>query len=801
MTNDRQIKISTAGSRKAVKWQTTIMHWSEFVARLATPIRGAETLAEYLRLPKSRQDELKDVGGFVGGALINGLRRAHTVASRDLITLDLDNIPPGETDSVLAKIDALGCAFTVYSTRKHEPYKPRLRVIAPLDRACTSDEYEPIARKLAEFIGIEMCDPSTFEASRLMYWPSCCSDSLYIHTVADKPMLSADGVLALYPDWRDVTCWPQVPGVDVQAQRLAAKQADPEAKRGIVGAFCRTYDVYRVMDVVLPGRYEKSELAPNRYSYMTGSTTGGAVVYSDGKYIFSHHATDPAAGRLCNAFDLMRYHLYGSMDDDVKQDTPINKMPSYIAACKYAVADPEVASLLNRDKYESATADFSVAEVAPEKTDTDWMKTLKLHPQTGVIDKTVDNILIILSHDPLLKDKLAFDEFANRPLAMGALPWNQHEARRAWSDTDDAGMRHYLEKVYGITGKDRIQDALDLEMHRRAFNELRDYLTGLEWDGVHRLDTLLIDYLGASDTRYNRAVIRKALTAAVARVMHPGCKFDIMTIITGPQGIGKSTLLRTLGRKWFSDSLCAFEGKEAYELLRGAWIIEVGELNAMTRSELNDVKQFLSKQEDSYREAYGRRAAVFSRTCVFFGTTNASEFLSDSTGERRFWPVDSAQQPKSKDVFTQLPQEVDMVWAEAMIAWRNGESLILAGEEEAESKRQQEQHRVSNAKEGLVREFLDREVPLDWESRTLDLRRIYWASGSSEDQATRPRDRICAAELWCELFNGDIKYMRRTDSNELVSILSGIEGWQRGGHVVRCGPYGIQKGFTRKSES
>jgi predicted P-loop ATPase len=182
---------------------------------------------------------------------------------------------------------------------------------------------------------------------------------------------------------------------------------------------------------------------------------------------------------------------------------------------------------------------------------------------------------------------------------------------------------------------------------------------------------------------------------------------------------------------------------------------------------------------------------------VFFGTTNASEFLTDNTGERRFWPVDTGKQPKAKDVFEQLPLEVDQIWAEAFAAWRAGERLILTGADELESRKQQEAHRVSNAKEGLIREFLERPVPLEWSRKTVDERRMYWAD-PVKTVDTEERDRVCAAEVWCELFNGDLKYMKRTDANEIVGILTSIEGWQKRDGVVRCGPYGLQKGFTRQ---
>lgn len=794
LINDRQITISAAGSRKATRWPAQTLFWSEMVERLKTPVRSVEKLAEYLSMPKSKQDELKDVGGFVAGTFKDNRRNANKVIGRDLITLDFDNIQPGQTQDILRRIDGLGCAYAVYSTRKHEEARPRLRALFPMNRTCTSDEYEPVSRKLASYIGIELCDPTTFQASRLMYWPSCSADSTYVFQYGDKPFLDVDGLLATYNDWRNVAEWPEVPGAKQSHIKLAAKQGDPTTKAGIVGAFCKVYDIYKAIETFLPEEYTPCENNPGRFTYTKGSTVGGAVVYDNGNFLYSHHATDPAGGKLCNAFDLVRLHKFGELDDDAKPDTPTNKLPSYTAMCEFAVKDSYVTALLNQARYEKATQDFATA---PDDN-ANWISKLAVSATTGLPAKTIDNILIILENDPLLKDKIAFDEFANRGVALGALPWDRRTERRQWTDVDDSGLRHYLEKTYSITGKERIFDATALCAHKHIINDVRDYLESLQWDGVKRLDTLIIDYLGARDTVYTRAVIRKSLVAAVARVMTPGCKYDYMPIFAGPQGIGKSTFLRLLGRRWYSDSLQTFEGKEASEMIQGTWINEIGELNGLSKSETNAVKQFLSRTEDIYREPFGRRTGCYPRRCVFFGTTNDSEFLKDKTGNRRFWPVDVGIQPPTKNVFKDLEEEVPQIWAEAFFYWQLGESLYLSGEAEVEAKLQQEIHQESNAKEGIIREFVERRVPPDWDKRTLSERRLYWAGEFGRDTGeTVERDRICALEVWCECLGGDIKYMRRADAIEINSILATIPGWKRSGGMFRFGCYGHQRGFIK----
>lgn len=791
--NDRRITISSAGSRRATRWPAQTLYWSELVERLRVPLRGTESITEYLRLPKSRQDDLKDVGGFVAGGLTGERRKANAVTGRDVVTLDLDNIPSGGTDDALRRVEGLGCAYAVYSTRKHEPVKPRLRVLIPLNRTATADEYEPLARKLAAIIGIDLCDPSTFEASRLMYWPSCCKDSQYVYTFNDKPFVDVDGVLGMYSNWRNVTEWPEVPGTQQTHVRLAAKQGAPTEKTGIVGAFCKTYSIYQAMDAFLPGEYVPCDTMPGRYTFIGGSTTGGAVIYDDGSFLFSHHATDPAGGRLVNAFDLVRLHKFGDRDDDAAQGTPTNRLPSFTAMCELATSDSAVATLLNQERYEQATAEF-----AQEQDDNaNWISKLAVSSTTGSPAKTTDNILIILENDPLLKKKLAFDEFANRGLALGALPWDTRTQRRQWVDIDDAGLRHYIERTYGITGKERIYDASALCAHKHTINDVRDYLSQLVWDGIRRLDSLLIDYLGAADTVYTRAVARKALTAAVARAMAPGVKYDFMPILAGPQGIGKSTLLRLLGKRWYSDSLSTFEGKDAAEMVQGTWINELGELNGLNRSETNAIKNFLSRTEDIYREPYGRRTGIYPRRCVFFGTTNDAEFLKDRTGNRRFWPVDVGVQPSSKSVFRDLESEVDLIWSEAYFYWQMGEQLYLTGTAEEESKVEQEAHQETNAKEGLIREFVERPVPLGWDRRSIGERRLYWSAEFGRGTVeTEPRTRVCAAEVWCECLGGDVKYMKRQDAVEINGILADMPKWDK--YRGRFGPYGPQKGYKRE---
>ena len=793
MLYDRQITISVGASRRATNWQAQTLTLSELYDRLRLPAKSTETMAEYLALSKGQQDNLKDVGGYVAGTLNGPRRKARAVTGRDVLTLDLDSIPAGGTDDVVRRVEALGCGYCIYSTRKHRPDAPRLRVLLPLDRTCTADEYEPCARRMADMIGMELADPSTFEASRLMYWPSVCADGQYVYYPADKPMLSVDGLLATYVDWRDVASWPACPGAAAPA-RLAAKQGDPETKHGVVGAFCRVYDVPAAMDKFLPGVYEETD-TPGRYTFTGGSTTGGAVLYDGGKFLYSHHATDPCGGKLVNAFDLVRLHRFEGLDDEAAHGARGNGLPSYGAMCELAVADEAVSALLDQEKQAEIAEAFSPVGGAP--VDASWLHGLKRNSKGG-FEHTSANVAHVLENDPMLKGRLYYDSFAEQMLGVSPLPWGRHQQENGvfeWRDADDDGLGIYLERVLGFRAPAVFKSVLSDCMARQAFNPVTNYLNGLAWDGIPRLDTLFIDYLGADDTPYTRAVTRKSFVAAVARAYDPGVKYDTMPVLSGPTGGGKSTLLDVMGGIWFTDSIKSFEGKEAAEMLQGAWLVEIAELHAFEKSGVERIKQFISARGDRFRAAYGRRAVTHMRTCVFFGTTNLRHFLKDPTGGRRFWPVYAWDRKPSKSALLDLPQERDQAWAEAVARWKAGERLVLDGKAAEEAKELQEFAREAHPWEDMIRSFLEKPIPTDWKDWGLVQRRMFWNGGAVGDLELVPRKRVCAMEIWCELLDGQSKELTSEKSRAINTILENTPGWERLTRLKYFGPHGRQRGF------
>lgn len=802
MNYDKALKIAIGGNRFSKHWNNNIIKWSDFIKKCQNPLKSPEIYDEYIKLPKSEQDNLKDVGGFVGGVLKNGRRKANEVESRSLITLDLDNLDAGDTTNIIKSAESLGCAYMIYSTRKHTSYRPRLRLVIPTSRDMSVDEYEPCIRKVASIIGIDKCDPTTFDICRLMYFPSICSDGEYVFKYADRAFCSVDGILELYEpsDWKDCRNWARVSTEKNLIIRETTKQQDPLTKDGIVGAFCNTYSIQEAMDEFLPNVY--SYVDDERYTYLSGSTTGGAVVYED-KFLFSHHATDPCSGILVNAFDLVRLHKFGHLDDNAGDDTSEVKLPSYKAMCEFANRNKNVVEYLNKQRHERAKEVFNdvldTETIEEKQKESDWYKDLTFGSD-GKVQKTINNYKLILENDERLKGKIVIDEFSGVGLIMSSVPWdNNIEKPREWGETDDSGICWYVEEIYKSCSRDKLFDAINIVSSKNKINAVKDYLTSLKWDGVDRIKTLLHDYLGAEKNLYTEMVMRLSLCAAVARAIEGGVKYDYMPILTGGQGCGKSTFLNVLGKSWFSDSLTSFEGKDAAELLRGVWIIEVGELTAFNRQEANAIKQFLSKRDDIYRAAYGRRTQRHPRRCVFFGTSNEYEYLKDITGGRRFLPVDVNIYERTKSPWEDLEKEVDQIWAQAYELYLQGEPLYLSGEAEIMANAEQDLHRESSEKEGMIRDYLDKLIPNNWYTMSIGQRRQYLNGNLEVDEDNlMKREKTCVLEIYEECFGGDLRYIKPQDRKEIRECMSKMKGWIKEQKAIRIGSYGVVKGYIRK---
>ena len=264
-----------------------------------------ETVEEYKKMGKNQQDDIKDVGGFVGGHLKEGRRKSGMVLCRSMLTLDMDY----GTAGIAEELEMLfGYQMCIYSTHKHTPDEPRFRLIIPLSREVSEEEYPAVGRMVAKEIGIDMFDDTTYQPQRLMYWPSVSMNGEFVFKELEGDILNPDDYLAMYDDWHDISTHPTSSRQSGAIKKDAKTQEDPLEKAGIVGAFCRTYGIRNAIDKFLKDVYEPSVMEDG-YDYILSDSSAGVTIY-DEKFSYSFHATDPACGMLLNAFDVVRVHLF-----------------------------------------------------------------------------------------------------------------------------------------------------------------------------------------------------------------------------------------------------------------------------------------------------------------------------------------------------------------------------------------------------------------------------------------------------------------------------------------------------------
>lgn len=776
--------------------------WEELAGAIREPHRTSETVAEYHRLSKDEQGEIKDVGGFVGGRFRPGVvrRRGGSIDKRTLITLDVDT----DTDYTPT------CLHLRHTTHSSRPEARRWRYLIPLSREVDRTEYQAIARRVAEPI-LSLIDPASFEPERLMYWPSASIDGEYLCEERPGEVLDVDLILDSYEDYHDPKQWRYTATETAKDYaHYGGKLANPQTKHGVVGAWCREYDCRDVLEM-FPDLYERGTTY-NRYTYKPGESSNGVVLYDGGLFCYSNHATDPIHGKCLNAFDLYRLLQFGSLDKGAAPRTRDDRLPSYTAMCK-AVREDKRAGARYLEENRPDLSQFDVVDTTNDHVIAQLLET----NAKGITIGSLTNCVTVLENDPLLSKHIKHDQFTDRCVVTGRLPWERSERNNIWSDGDDAALRVYLSKVYEIDAtKDKIQDALDyvLMQEDRQVHAVREYIQSAEWDGVERLDTLFIRCLLADDTELVRAITRKCLVACVKRVMEPGCKYDYMTILISDEGIGKSTLLAKLGGKWFSDSFdFRQDGKGLMEQLDGNWIIESAELKGFSRQETTTIKAFLSKRDDRYRGAYRRRMSVLPRQCVFFGTTNEDSFLRDQTGNRRFWTIACRQkeQTVSDDMLEIIHDDgtlIQQIWAEAYHRYKEGESTELTPELKAEMKQVQGAYEYEDPLVAEAERYLSIRIPSTWDSWTKEQRKNYIQSvRMGSGRGTYPSLADCSMELrrfvcgeefrneWLSELDGGNKYT----TNIASRTLGKLDGWEKIGRRT-VSEYGVVNLFERVGE-
>lgn len=805
------LDIATSKTARAVKWKNTATDWAKVVKMLSDTTRTDETLKAYFAKPKPEQDEIKDVGGFVGGRLLGGtiinkrtkapedvkapygIRRNGHVEHRQLVALDVDF---GDVDTWLDWIN-LNYAGMFYTTHKHRKGDARFRIVFPLDRPVSSDEYEAIARTVAKWLGIDKFDDTTYQPTRLMYYPSTSKDGEFLTDVLDAPILSADEVLAELEDWTDPTLWPRSSREKEVRESHGSSVEDPEAKQGIVGAFCRAFNVPHAIDEFLSDVYEACpEMGDDRYTFVNGSTSGGLVLYNGDRFAFSNHSTDPAGGKLSNAFDLVRLHKFGELDERAKGDD-VTKLPSYKAMADFASNIGAVKKMLLRERNGADEYKDIEERAAKRAQNDDWVEELEVDKKSGICKNTIHNVVLILNNDEHLRDCFAYNEFDAREVALKKLPWDKKGLKypRPLRDADDAELRLYFERAYGITGAGKISDGLVTIVYGNSYNPVTDYLDACEWDGVDRLATLLVDLFGVDDTPLLRAITVKWFTAGVARIYNAGCKFDEMLIITGEQGRGKSTFFSRIGGEWFNDSITTMEGSKGMEAVQGTWIAELPEMAGMRNAQVEEIKHFVAKQVDQFRVAYGKRKEYFPRRLIFGASSNRRDILRDSSGNRRFWIVNIFGRIGKFDVWEYLtPVMVALLWGEAKQRYIDGEPLHLSQDLKAELEGVHDAHMERDERLGLIEEYLERSIPknwYDWDSH----KRYAWLQDPQD--GTVERTRVCVLDIWVDVFGKAAEDIRRIDSFDIMNMLRQVKGWQEQSKPERIKPYGLARVFHK----
>ncbi len=770
------LDISFGKNRSDKNWKVEYMEWEEFVELLKNVRITSETMAEYDKMSKDDKDKIKNGRAFVGGFIKGGRRKKENVQNRWLITLDADTAD--KDFSFYVDLVLGGNAYAIYSTHSCRPDKLKYRLVIPVNRAMTPDEHAAVSRKIAGNIGLHYFDKTTFDVHRLMYLPSCSKDAKPILEIAEGNFLDVDDILEEYNDWRDSLEWPRHPDEKKPDDASIVKLGDPVEKPGVIGVFCQVYSMTEgiqkfLSDVYAPTSYE------DRWTYTGGTSFGGLRVYDD-TWAYSEHQSDPANDGHCHSiFDLVRIHKFGSMDTDVKDHTPSAKYPSHQAMLDFAAGDNGVKKIIMSQIH----SDFQETD-----NNENWEDLLEINAKTKLPNPTAKNAEILLRYGPF-KGVLAYDAFGNTEVIRGDLPWRERERTQdeyePWLGSDDNRLLHYFSKNFEFKSESAIKNAFIEVTRANKFHPIKEYIESFIWDGIERLETVFVDYLGAPNTYYTRQITRKMFIAAIKRLYEPGCKFDEMLVLIGPQGAGKSSLLAMLGMKWFSDSLKTFESKEAGEHLQSAWIFEIGELSAMKKSEVEEVKAFLSKTEDKYRVAFDRIVSSFPRKCIFFGTTNTRDFLRDTTGNRRFWPIDVNPENKMYSHWEHLSSElVGQIWAEALCLYKSGESLELDTEAKKEAESQQATHMQTDPREGVIQEWLENPIEDEF----------------MNDKSKEPeyRERVCAAQIWVECLGNKKGSMKPWDAKEICDIMRHMPGWAEIKGRVRVTGYGQQTAFERE---
>jgi predicted P-loop ATPase len=808
------LNIATGASVSSNRVKNQRLTWTAMVEKFGAPTKTRETIKEYLAMPRETQDRIKDTGYFVPAHYEGNVRKKENLGSKDLGTLDYDHAGPNFLEEIKETFD--GYEFVLYTTHKHTPEKPRFRIVFLFSRPVDDAEYQAVMRKVAAMGCIDDTDDTTFQPSRAMHFGSHAVDGEFVFEHVTGRMIDVDALLATYNDWRDISQWPVSTRVSTPLRQSGRKAQDPRDKVGIIGAWCKTYDIEAAIDKYLPGVYVDGN-SPNRLTYSGSTASNGAVLYDDGQFLYSNHESDPVGGKNVNSWDLVRLHLYGELDSKQPEDTAPSKLKSYEAMVLLAKDDPDVkgALLAERLHIEDDFADFAaegdtqadaadgsaVAEAPISTSSGEAVQELKAKRRAelkiqlqkivgklrtnnfGNVQPILFNLQVIFDNDPQLVGALAFNEFRNEVVQMKKLPGMPEAIRKEgseWSDTAEVMIKVFIERRYEVTFPiATIKEGALVISQQHRFHPVREYLQSLIWDGVPRVDTLFVDYFGAEDSPYTRAVTRKWLCAGVARVFVPGIKYDHAIVLESAEGKGKSSLARELAKGWFTDDLTLdLDSNEVVEKTRNVLIAELPEM-IHRAAEVEAVKAFISRTTEKVRLAWKHNVGVFPRQFILIGTTNATEYLRSETGNRRIHPIKG--DGRNIDI-PKLRANVDQIWAEAYDLRINYcEPLYLENPDIVAAATAHQAKRVEiDEWTSLVSNWLDA-VPDSSFDNTRNVR----------------RDKTTSMQIWTECLKGDANKSNQSISRRITNIMRKMPGWV-GIETVRLGNgYAPARGFVR----
>lgn len=773
---DLTLDLSVAPSVSSRRWEVATLTWERLVDRAHHP------------------ESVKDCGGYVAGRLKGTARRKGQVEYRSAVTLDAD----AASETLSAVVAGLGLRALVHSTYSHTRAHPRYRVIIPImGPGLSEEEYPRVARGLIEALGEAQFDPGSTQPERLMFWPATANPDEYEVVECDGETATAQGLL------RDFG------GLQATPDHKTGPKCDPKELPGVAGAFNRVYDMARAVETFhLP--YDPVEGEPDRWHYTPAESEGGVIVYPDG-YVFSNHASDPAYGRALSMFDLVALHVYGGEDRaaGVPQSTAPADRPSIQRAMREFAARPEIVTELVAADFAPLDGDETEGGEEGARGLPEWVLEFHLHPRTGKPLDDIHNWDLLMRHDPVLR-ALARNEMDLTTVTRRPFPWRTVEAGKddALTNADRAQISAHLQRAYNMPrpAPEQLKGVIDMVAQDNAFHPVVEYLEGLEWDGVSRIET----YLPGAQDDYTRRVARLVAVQAVARALDPGVKVDNCLILTGRQGLGKSWFVETMARGW-TCTLGPIEGgglRDTVMAMTRSWVTVADEGFAMKKADAEALKQFVTLTHDVIRLPYAREHVKLPRRQVIWGTTNDAVFLRAQEGNRRFLIVEVAEK---LDFGKYSDEYVNQVWAEAVHIWKTSRDkyglkdnpeLFLSASEEAAAESVRSMATEEDSMTGLIQAYLDTLVPANWVEMSPE-ERISWLRDEEQGivSGTHPIDVVCSLEIWEIALGRERGKHSRVDILQITNALKQLPGWF--GPMpkpARLPFYGPQRVFARLDE-